>query len=69
MNSKEEKKVFTKILGVAAGAILSIAGIGSANGDMPTKFTIRVENISQGRWVHGFEWSEVDAGLFAQVSR
>ena len=47
MNSKEEKKVFTKILGVAAGAILSVAGIGSANGDMPTKFTIRVENISK----------------------
>jgi hypothetical protein len=47
MNSKEEKKVFTKVLGVTVGAILSVAGVVSANGDMPTKLTVRVENISK----------------------
>jgi hypothetical protein len=58
----EEAKVFTKILdvaidaflgvagvalGVALGAFLGIAGVASGNGDKPTKFTLRVENITK----------------------
>jgi hypothetical protein len=39
--------VFTKVLSVAIGAVLSVAGMASANGDKPIKFTIRVENISK----------------------
>ena len=39
--------MFTKVLGIAAGVILSVAGIASANGDKPTKFTVRVENITK----------------------
>lgn len=38
--------MFTKLFGAAVGVILSVAGAASANGDMPTKFTIRIENIS-----------------------
>jgi hypothetical protein len=39
--------MFTKVLGVAVGTILSVAALASANGDKPTKFTIRVENITK----------------------
>jgi hypothetical protein len=39
--------VFTKALSVGLGAILTVVGIASANGDKPTKFTIRVENITK----------------------
>jgi len=39
--------VFTKFLALTAGVILSVAGIASANGDEPTKFTIRIENITK----------------------
>jgi len=39
--------VFTKILNVAAVATLGLAGIAAANGEKPTKFTVRVENITQ----------------------
>ena len=34
-------------MGTALGAILGVAGIAVANGDMPTRFTIRIENISK----------------------
>jgi hypothetical protein len=34
-------------LGIAVGAILGVAGVASGNGDKPTKFTIRVENITK----------------------
>ena len=39
--------MFTKVLGVSLGAILSVAGVASADGEKPTKFTIRVENITK----------------------
>ena len=39
--------MFTKFLALTAGVILSVAGIASANGDEPTKFTIRIENITK----------------------
>jgi hypothetical protein len=39
--------VFKKILGATIGTILTMAGVASANGDKPTKFTIRVENITK----------------------
>ena len=39
--------MFTKVLGVAVGAILSVAAVVAADGDKPTKFTIRVENITK----------------------
>ena len=52
--------MFTKILGIAVGALLGIAGVASANGDMPTKFTIRIENISNPEAFaasNGAKWS------------
>jgi len=39
--------VFTKILSVTVGAVLSVAGVAAGNGDKPTKFTVRVENITK----------------------
>ncbi len=39
--------MFTKILGATIGGILTVAGAASGNGDTPTKFTIRVENITK----------------------
>lgn len=39
--------MLTKTLGIALGALLGVAGMVSANGDKPTKFTIRIENISK----------------------
>jgi opacity protein-like surface antigen len=39
--------VFTKLLAVSAGVILTAAGIASADTDQPTKFTIRIENITK----------------------
>jgi len=39
--------VFTKVLSVTIGAILSVAGVASGNGDKPTEFTVRVENITK----------------------
>ena len=38
--------MFTKLLSVSAGLILSIAGIASGADNMATKFTIRIENIT-----------------------
>ena len=39
--------MFTKVLSVTVGAILSVAGVAAGNGDKPTKFTVRVENITK----------------------
>lgn len=39
--------MFTKILSIAAVATLGLAGVGAANGEKPTKFTVRVENITR----------------------
>lgn len=39
--------MLTKILGVAVGAFLVVSGAAFGNGDNPTKFTVRVENITQ----------------------
>jgi hypothetical protein len=38
--------VIKKVLGLSAGVFLSVAGITSANGDQPTKFTVRIENTT-----------------------
>src|SRR4030095_16706071 len=40
-------KMFTKLLSVSAGLTLSVAGIASGTDSMPTKFTVRIENISK----------------------
>ena len=39
--------MFTKVLSVTIGAMLTVACVASGNGDKPTKFTIRVENITE----------------------
>jgi len=39
--------MFTKLLSVSAGLILSVAGIASGTDSMATKFTVRIENISK----------------------
>ena len=39
--------MFTKLLSVSAGLTLSVAGIASGTDSMPTKFTVRIENISK----------------------
>jgi Spondin_N len=39
--------VVTKLLSLTAGLILSVVGIAAANGSNPTKFTIRIENITK----------------------
>lgn len=39
--------MITKLLAVTAGVIFSVAGVASGNGHQPTKFTVRVENISK----------------------
>lgn len=52
--------MISKILAVSAGVILGVAGIASANGDQPTKFTVRVENISKADAFtasNGMKWS------------
>ncbi len=36
-----------QVLGLSAAVILSVAGMASANGDNPTKFTIRIENTTK----------------------
>jgi hypothetical protein len=71
----EETKVFTILLGVAVdaflglagvalglalGAFLGIAALASGNGDKPTKFSIRVENITKPdafTALNGAKWS------------
>lgn len=39
--------MFTKIFGAAVGVFLGVAGVALGNGDKPTKFTVRVENITK----------------------
>jgi len=39
--------VIKKVSALIAGAILSVAAMASANGDQPTKFTVRVENTTK----------------------
>ena len=39
--------MFTKLLSVSAGFILSVAGISSGADSMPTQFTVRIENITK----------------------
>ena len=39
--------MFTKLLSVSAGLILSVAGIASGQDSMTTKFTVRIENITK----------------------
>jgi len=39
--------VVTKLLSLTAGLILGAAGLASANRSQPTKFTIRIENITK----------------------
>ena len=71
----EETKVFTKLLGVAVDAFLGLAGVAlglalgvflgiaalaSGNGDKPTKFLVRVENITKPDTftaLNGAKWS------------
>ena len=52
--------MFAKILGATLGAILTVASVASANGDKPTRFTIRVENITKPDAFtasNGLKWS------------
>jgi len=52
--------VFTKLLAVSAGVILTAAGIASADTDHSTKFTIRIENITKADAFtasNGVKWS------------
>jgi hypothetical protein len=37
----------TRLLGVTASLILGVVGIALANGSNPTKFTVRIENITK----------------------
>ena len=39
--------MFTKLLSATAGLILSVAGIASGQDSKPTKFTVRIENITK----------------------
>jgi hypothetical protein len=39
--------VIQKVIRLSAGIILSVAGMASANGDQPTKFTVRIENTTK----------------------
>jgi hypothetical protein len=38
--------MFTKLLSISAGLIFSVAGVASAAQSIPTKFTVRIENIT-----------------------
>ncbi len=49
-----------KVLGLSVGVILSMAGMASANGDQPTKFTVRIENTTKPDTFtasNGVKWS------------
>ena len=49
-----------RVLGLTAGAILSVAAMASANGDQPTKFTVRIENTTKPdafTAANGVKWS------------
>ena len=57
----------TKLLSLTAGLILGAAGLASANRSQPTKFTIRIENITKPDAFtasNGVKWSlAFSAGL------
>ena len=38
--------MFTKLLSISAGFILTVAGVASGADSMPSKFTARIENIT-----------------------
>ena len=49
-----------KILGVAAGALVAVSGAAFGNGDKPTRFTVRVENVTKPdafKASNGTKWS------------
>ena len=39
--------MFTRLIGMSAGLMLSLAGVASAEDGMATKFTVRIENITK----------------------
>ena len=39
--------MLTRVIGITAGVVLSVAGVASSNGAMATKFKLRVENITK----------------------
>ena len=39
--------MFTKLLSITAALILGVTGLASSNGGNPTKFTVRIENITR----------------------
>ena len=50
----------TRLLGLTAGFIFGVAGIASANGSQPTKFSVRIENITKPEAFtasNGVKWS------------
>ena len=52
--------MFTKFLAITAGLALGVTGVASGNGETPTKFTVRVENISKENGFtasNGVKWS------------
>jgi hypothetical protein len=52
--------MLSKLSGLTAGLILGVAGIASANGNEPTKFTVRIENITKPEAFtasNGVKWS------------
>lgn len=52
--------MFTRVVGIALGAALSLPSVASANGGTMTKFTVRVENITQSDAFtasNGVKWS------------
>jgi hypothetical protein len=51
--------MFPKLLGVAAGLMLGLAGVVSAQDGMATKFTVRIENITKPAFTasNGVKWS------------
>jgi hypothetical protein len=64
--------VFTKILGATIGAILTVASVASANGDKLTRFTIRVENITEPEAFtasNGVKWSLALSALLEITQR
>jgi hypothetical protein len=47
MAKRRQWNVLTRILGIGVGAFLGVAAVTSANGEKPTKFALRIENITQ----------------------
>lgn len=52
--------MFTKFLRITVGLVFGVAAVASANGEKPTKFTVRVENITLAEAFtasNGVKWS------------